>query len=86
MQKIGHWSESSCRIEKYNVDHLLPHFGKLLLTDINADHISRYQAERKKQKASPRTINMEVSTARLRMLKAEGQLDMHSVPTSSSDF
>ncbi len=37
----AHWSASNLRIEGYHVDHLLPHFGKLLLSDINADQISR---------------------------------------------
>ena len=60
----GQWSDSNVRIERYNVDHLLPHFGKLLLSDITADDIGRYQSERKKEKASPRTINMEVGTLR----------------------
>ena len=38
----AHWSASNTRIEGYNVKHLLPFFGKLLLTDISADDISRY--------------------------------------------
>jgi integrase len=59
-----HWSASNARIEGYNVEHLQPHFGKMLLTDIAADDISRYQAKRKKDHASPRTINMEVGTLR----------------------
>ena len=85
----AHWSASNLQIETYNVNHLLPHFGKMLLTDIDADDISRYQAYRKKQKASPRTINMEVGTLRavlrkhrlwaniqpdVRMLKARGEI------------
>ena len=84
-----HWSTNNQRIEKYNVDHLLPNFGKLLLTDIKAEHISSHQAARKKEKASPRTINMEVGTLRailrkhrlwsniqpdVRMLKAKGEI------------
>jgi integrase len=59
-----HWSTSNLRIEKYNVDHLLKHFGGLLLADISGDDVARYQAARKKQGASPRTINMEVGTLR----------------------
>jgi integrase len=59
-----HWSASNARIEGYNVAHLQPHFGKMLLTDIAADDISRYQAKRKKDNASARTINMEVGTLR----------------------
>jgi integrase len=59
-----HWSASNVRIESYHVDHLLPHFGRMLLTDITADDISRFQAKRKKEHASPRTINMQVGTLR----------------------
>ena len=85
----AHWSASNSRIEGYNVDHLLPHFGKLLLTDIKADDISRYQTARKKEGASPKTINMEIGALRailrkhrlwanlqpdVRMLKAKGDI------------
>jgi len=59
-----HWSANNVRIESYHVDHLLPHFGRMLLTDITADDISRFQAKRKKEQASPRTINMQVGTLR----------------------
>jgi integrase len=91
----AHWSESNTRIEKYNLERLLPHFGKLLLQDITADDVSRYQAERKKQEASNRTINMEVGTLRailrknrlwaniqpdVRMLKARGEVGRALTP------
>jgi integrase len=84
-----HWSESNCRIEGYNVGHLKPHFGRMLLTDITGDSISQYQARRRKAGASPRTVNMEVGTLRailrkhrlwanvqpdVRMLKAKGEV------------
>jgi len=59
-----HWSASNLRIESYHVDHLLPNFGKMFLSDISADDISRFQAKRKKEHASPRTINMQVGTLR----------------------
>jgi integrase len=87
--KEPNWSDSNIRIEGYNVKHLLPHFGKMLLTDITADDISRYQAARKKEKANPRTINLEVGTLRavmrkhrlwaniqpdVKMLKAKGEI------------
>jgi integrase len=36
----------------------------MLLSDISADEVSRYQAERKKEGASPRTVNMEVGSLR----------------------
>lgn len=84
-----HWSSSNTRIETYNIGHLLPHFGKMLLPDIGADDISRYQAERKKEGASPRTVNLEVGALRailrkhriwaniqpdVRMLKVRGEV------------
>ncbi len=66
----AHWSESNARIERYNVDHLLPSFGRLLLSDTSPDDISRYQAARRKEEASPRTINMEIGTLRAILRKA----------------
>jgi integrase len=65
-----HWSASNARIEGYNVGHLLPFFGKFLLSDISADDINRYQAYRKKECASPRTINMEIGALRAILRKA----------------
>ena len=66
----SHWSASNRRIETYNIDHLIPHFGKMLLADVAADDVSRYQALRRKHGASPRTINMEVGTLRAILRKA----------------
>jgi len=63
MKEAG-WSPSNYRIETYNVDHLKKGFAKKLLEDIGADDVSRYQAARKKEGASGRTINMEVGTLR----------------------
>jgi hypothetical protein len=47
----AHWSASNARIEGFNVKHVTPVFGRLLLSDITADQISRYQADRKKEGA-----------------------------------
>lgn len=58
------WTASTRRAEGYNVDHLMPHFGRSLLTDVTADDVTRYQASRKREGASGRTINMEVGTLR----------------------
>jgi integrase len=63
------WSKSNVAIQGYNLAHLTPFFGSMLLTDISPDHIGRYQAIRQSEKASGRTINMEVSTLRM-ILKA----------------
>jgi integrase len=60
----AHWTASNLRIETYNVRHLEKTFGKLLLVDISAPHIAKYQAARLAEKASPRTVNMEVGTLR----------------------
>ena len=52
-------------IERANLKHLNPVFGKTLLCDITADDIARYQAERlKKAGAAPKTVNLEVGTLR----------------------
>jgi integrase len=59
-----HWSENNQTLENYHVEHLLPHFGNLLITDITADDVSRFQASRRKAGASPRTVNMQVGTLR----------------------
>ncbi len=66
----AHWSESNARIEGYNIDHLLPFFGRLLLSDISPDDVSRYQAARRKEEASPRTVNLEIGTLRAILRKA----------------
>lgn len=51
-------------IEKTCLTHLLPILGQKLMTDINANDISRYQQQRKKEGAAPKSINLEVGTLR----------------------
>ena len=60
----AHWSPSSSEIADTKMKHLLPHFGKTLLSDVDGGAIGQYQAARKKAGASPRSINMEVSFVR----------------------
>ncbi|MGI8773201.1 MAG: tyrosine-type recombinase/integrase [Acidobacteriaceae bacterium] len=83
----AHWSASNARIELANLGHLLPHFGRMLLSDISGDDVSRYQAARKAEKASPRTINMEVGTLRAVLRKhrlwANVQPDVRMLRTES---
>jgi len=55
---------SSLRIERSNLKHLRPHFERRLITDIQAKDVNRYQQARIAQKASPKTINLEVGTLR----------------------
>jgi len=76
---------SSLRIERDNLKHLLPHFGKLLLSDIQAQDIRAYQQARVSNGASPKTVNLEVGTLRAILrrngLWARVQLDVRMLPT-----
>lgn len=51
-------------MEEHNLTHLQPVFGSLLITDITADDIADYQKRRLAEKASAKTINLEVGTLR----------------------
>lgn len=62
--KIAHLSSRSVIIERANLKHINPSFGKMLLCDISADDISHYQASRLEEGAAPKTINLEVGTLR----------------------
>jgi integrase len=62
--KIAHLSPRSVIIERANLKHINPYFAKMLLCDIAADDIARYQASRLEQGAAPKTINLEVGTLR----------------------
>jgi len=64
------WSESNIAIQEFNLKHLSAYFGFMLLADITAQHIGKYQGIRQKEGASNRTINMEVSTIRMMMKTA----------------
>jgi integrase len=54
----------SVKIEQTNLGHLLPVLGSLLLCDVGATDIAKYQDRRLKEKAAPKTINLEVGTLR----------------------
>jgi integrase len=58
------WSPKMYVIEKTNMAHLSPELGRLLLTNIEAKHIVRYQENRLAEGASPKTTNLEVGTLR----------------------
>ncbi|MBI2818629.1 MAG: tyrosine-type recombinase/integrase [Acidobacteria bacterium] len=83
--KTAHLSPRSVIIERANLKHLAPAFGKLLLCDVTADTIGAYQARRLKEKASPKTINLEVGTVRAILRKhrmwAAIQPDVRVLPT-----
>jgi integrase len=62
--KIAHLSPRSVIIERANLKHINPYFGKMLLCDTAADDIAHYQASRLEQGAAPKTVNLEVGTLR----------------------
>lgn len=55
---------STLSIAQQRLKRLLPVFGGMLLCDIEARDIARYQRHRLAEGAAPRTINMEVGTLR----------------------
>jgi hypothetical protein len=57
-------AKSSQRIERDNLKHLRPHFERHLGSDIQAKDVSRYQQARLGEKASLKTVNLEVGTLR----------------------
>lgn len=52
------------RIDKTHLTHILPVLGQKFISDIEPDDISRYQQHRLREKAAPKTINLEVGTIR----------------------
>lgn len=68
-QNEPRWGKRTHQIHKTSWKHLKPFFGKLLLQDIQPKHVSRYQRARLEQKASGRTINIEVGLIRMVMIK-----------------
>jgi integrase len=72
LAESAHWSVSTREIYGLKLKHLKPAFGKLLLSDITATDISRFQRDRQKAGASGREINME--TAVLRMILRKHRL------------
>ncbi len=62
--KRAHLAPRSVTIELVNLKHLKPVFGSMLLSDVNAEDIARYQSGRLSEEASPKTINLEIGTLR----------------------
>lgn len=78
---------SSLMIEKANLVHLKPEFGRRLICDIEASDISDYQKARLAKGAAPRTINLEIGTLRA-ILRRRGawariQPDVKMLPVRS---
>jgi integrase len=62
--KTAHLSPRTVIIERANLKHLNPYFGKMLLCDVGADEVACYQAHRLEKGAAPKTINLELGTLR----------------------
>jgi integrase len=62
--KKAHLAPRSVIIERANLKHLNPFFGKMLLTDVRGADVARYQAARQEAGAAPKTVNLEVGTLR----------------------
>ncbi|MGA9062979.1 MAG: tyrosine-type recombinase/integrase [Terracidiphilus sp.] len=72
LAESAHWSDSTREIYETKLTHLKPAFGRMLLSDIAASDISKFQRARQKTGASGREINME--TAVLRMILRKHRL------------
>jgi integrase len=64
LTKKPHLAPRSMVIERSNLKHLNLFLGNLPLYSITADELAAYQPHRQKQKASPKTINLELGTVR----------------------
>jgi integrase len=62
--KKAHLAQRSVIIERANLKHLNPFFGKMLVCDIRGEDVGRYQAARLQEQAAPKTVNLEVGTLR----------------------
>ena len=67
--KKAHLAARSVVIERANLKHLNPFFGRMLLTDVRGADVSRYQAVRQDAGAAPKTVNLEVGTLRAMLRK-----------------
>ena len=64
VRKRPSWAPKTHVIEAANLEHLKPHFSRLLVTDITDRDIAAYQQARLDARAAPKTINNEVGTLR----------------------
>jgi integrase len=71
LEREPHWEPKTRLVHSNSLAHLEPHFGKLMLSEISPALISRYQRARLKEKASPRSVNIEVALIRLVLRKAK---------------
>ena len=65
----AHWSVSTREINTLKLEHLMPTFGKLLMSEISPERIAKFQIRRQQQGASNREINMETGVLRMILRK-----------------
>jgi integrase len=64
-----HWALKTRVVHANSFEHLKSPFGRVMLSEITAEHVSKYQRSRLKNGVSGRTINIEVSLLRLILRK-----------------
>jgi integrase len=64
-----HWAIKTQVVHANSLTHLTSPFGKMMLSEISAENISKYQRGRLKNGARGRTINIEISLLRLILRK-----------------
>jgi integrase len=69
LDREPHWEPKTRLVHSNSLAHLRPHFAKLFLSEISPSKISGYQRKRLKEKASNRTVNIEVALIRLVLRK-----------------
>jgi integrase len=70
LEREAHWSAKTREMHANSLVHLKSsHFNKLLLQEVKPEHISRYQGMRRKEGASPKSVNLEVELVRLILKK-----------------
>ena len=69
-RKAQTWSPSMRVSARNSLNHLLPTFGKKLLSDVDARDIAKYQRTRLAEGASNRSVNIEVGLVRGIMRRA----------------
>jgi len=71
LDREAHWSPKTREMHLNSLRHLEPHFGRLLLSEIRGELVSRYQRTRIKEGASNRSVNIEINLLRLVLRKAK---------------
>jgi integrase len=66
--KADEWAAKTLVIERTNIGHLLPVFGKELLSDIDVEDVARYRNTRLREGAEKKTVSNELGALRAILL------------------